>query len=185
MHELVIKVLGPKHLRWGKRRELAARRARHREKIGPDGVVGYIDGTHFPIRVSSTMEHIEAVNRKGWHSTVAQAIVDYQGRFLDIAAGFYGNCSDRYVFNVSPIGRKLTEDKRQALPDGTCIIGDAAYSNIPGIVVPFPPPCTPAMVAFNAWLSGLRQAVEAAFGAQPSLTAPSACALTASSPQVA
>lgn len=185
VHDLVIKILGPKYLRWGRRHELDARRARHRDKIGLDGVIGYIDGSHFPIRVTRPIEHIEAVNRKGWHSAVAQAIVDYQGRFLDVAAGFYGNCSDRYVFNVSPIGRKLMEDKRQVLPEGAFIIGDAAYRDIPGIVVPFPPPCTPAMVAFNAWLSGIRQVVEAAFGAQapcgPSVTR----TLTSSSPQAA
>lgn len=44
------------------------------------------------------------------------------------------------------------EDIRQVLPDGAFITGDAAYTDI--------------VVAFDAWLLGIRQVMEAAFGTQ-------------------
>lgn len=165
VHEVIVTTLGPRYLTWGRRRALEARRALHAARTGVNGILGYIDGTHLPIRVTSPKEHKEAVNRKGWHSTVAQAVVDCDGRFLDVVGGFFGNCSDRYVFNASPVGKTLRANQRRVLLPGTVIVGDAAYSGIPGIVVPYPPPLTPAQVRFNAWLSGHRQAVEAAFGA--------------------
>lgn len=92
---------------WGREPAIAARRQLCAQKSGVDGIVGFIDGTHLHIRVCTRIEHVEAVNRKGWHSTVMQAVVDHKGRFLDVTTGFFGNCADRYVFEASGFGRAL------------------------------------------------------------------------------
>lgn len=102
--------------------------------------------------------------------------MDHKGRFPDVCSGFFGNCSDRYVFEASGFGRALRRARDRVLPVHALVVGDAAYSGTSGIVIPFPTPVYGAKFRLNTWLFSNRQVVEAAFGAGLPLRTPDAAA---------
>jgi hypothetical protein len=58
--------------------------------IGMPGVVGAIDGTH--IAIPGPTQHQENyINRKGFHSIVAQVVCDHEMRFISVSAGWPGS----------------------------------------------------------------------------------------------
>lgn len=72
VHEIVFRVMSaintamaPQFMSWGSRPVIAARRLLCEQKCGVDGIVGFIDCTHLHIRVSTAIEHVEAVSWKG------------------------------------------------------------------------------------------------------------------------
>ena len=59
---------------------------------------GAIDGTHIPI-IASVVDH--AVNRKGYHSIVMQAVVDSKYIFRGVVVGWPGSVHDARNFSSS------------------------------------------------------------------------------------
>ena len=60
-------------------------------------VAGAIDGTHIPI-ISPQENPSDYYNRKGFHSIIMQAVVDFRGLFLDTYIGWPGKVHDARVF---------------------------------------------------------------------------------------
>lgn len=164
MARAIIEVLTPEFVRWGFSDEVRARRAAHKLHYGIPGIAGFIDGTHVPIRVTNTVEAQRAVNRKGQHTVVLQAVCDANLVFLDVFAGSFGSDHDAFVFKHSRIRHNFVCERETWLPDDACIIGDAAYPLAPYCVQGFRTEPTPTVKQFNFAVSSQRQAVEGAFG---------------------
>ena len=102
-----------------------------------NGVVGAIDGTHVPIRPPKEYPEVW-VNRKGVHSMQLQLVVDAKMNVLDAYTGHPGSVHDARVFRDSPLGQVLLSgDSSSVCPEGTYVIGDAAYPLLPSLVTPF------------------------------------------------
>ena len=71
-------------------------------------VAGAIDGTHIPI-ISPQENPSDYYNRKGFHSIIMQAVVDFRGLFLDTYIGWPGKVHDARVFSNSAVYRKGRE----------------------------------------------------------------------------
>ena len=81
-------------------------------------------------------------NRKGFHSIVMQALVDYRYRFMDIYIGWPGSVHDARVLTYSDLfakgeeGTLLTDSKR--LINGCyvplLILGEPAYLLLPWLM---------------------------------------------------
>ena len=61
---------------------------------------GAIHGTHIPI-LRPQGSSSDYYNRKGYHSILMQAVVDFQGRFLDVNIGWPGKVHDARVLVIS------------------------------------------------------------------------------------
>ena len=59
--------------------------------------VGAIDGTHIPI-ICPEESGADYYNRKSFYLIIMQAIVDYQGLFMDVHIGWPGKVHDTRVF---------------------------------------------------------------------------------------
>lgn len=59
-------------------------------------VVGAIDGSHIPI-TRPIHNQADYYNRKGFHSIILQAVVDYRYMFIDICVGWPGRVHDARV----------------------------------------------------------------------------------------
>jgi DDE superfamily endonuclease len=105
--------------------------------------------------------------RKGMYAIPAQALVDANYRFLYLSAKCAGSTPDGIAWESSSLGIRL---RREQLPAGFWIAGDAAYSCRNGIIAPW----TAGQLlhdefgasrdAFNFYHSSLRMHVEQAFG---------------------
>jgi hypothetical protein len=105
--------------------------------------------------------------RKGMYAIPAQALVDAKYRFLYLSAKCAGSTPDGIAWESSSLGLRL---RREPLPTGFWIAGDAAYPCRKGIITPW----TAGQLlhdefgvsrdAFNFHHSSLRMHVEQAFG---------------------
>jgi DDE superfamily endonuclease len=105
--------------------------------------------------------------RKGMYAIPAQALVDANYRFLYLSAKCAGSTPDGIAWESSSLGMRL---RREPLPAGFWIAGDAAYPCRNGIITPW----TAGQLlhdefgasrdAFNFFHSSLRMHVEQAFG---------------------
>ena len=68
---------------------------------------GAIDGTHIPI-LRPQESSADYFNRKGYHSILMQAVVDYRGQFLDVNIGWPGKVHDARVLINSSFYRKAS-----------------------------------------------------------------------------
>lgn len=160
----ILAVLTPEFVQWGTPDAVRARCAAHKLHYGIPGIAGFIDGTHVPIRVTDTIEAQCAVNRKGQHTVVLQAVCDANLVFMDVSAGSFGSDHDAFVFQHSRIRQKFVSEPDTMLPDDACIIGDAAYPLSGHCIQGFRTEPTTLVKRFNFALSSQRQAVEGAFG---------------------
>lgn len=98
------------------------------------GVVGAVDGAHIAI-IAPGHHHANYVNRKGFHSIVAQLIYDHKLMFMSINVGWPGSVHDARVFRTSRIGRRIISNR--LLPAHFHLVGDAAYPLCTNLMTPF------------------------------------------------
>lgn len=124
---------------------------------------GAIDGCHIRIMCPPDL-HDQYINRKLSYSIQMQGIVDNNGKFVDILAGYPGSVHDTRVFRNSAIFRQSLYP-----PAEYFIIGDSGYpcrKEPVTIITPFKEPgLTVEKRAFNHALSKARIVVEQSFGA--------------------
>ena len=101
---------------------------------------GAIDGTHIPI-LAPTDNHVEYVNRKGFHSVLMQAVTDCNYLYRDVVIGWPGSVHDARVFSNSTIFRRGNEQQLSPrdLVKEICgvdippfLVGDPAYPSFHG-----------------------------------------------------
>jgi hypothetical protein len=91
--------------------------------------VGIVDGSHYSCRPTGYSKEAYR-NRKGTVSINTMAVVDFDGRFLYVLAGWEGSAHDWRVF-LDSITRGFM------IPCGKFILGDAGYNNSHRVLVPF------------------------------------------------
>ena len=145
----------------------------YEERWGFPMCAGAIDGTHIPI-IAPTENHIEYVNRKGYHSILLQAVCDCHYLIRDAVIGWPGSVHDARVLSNSTIFRqgndktlfsgatnKMISDKEVA----PVLIGDPAYPLLPWLLKPYPDKnSTQIERNFNYRLSRARMTIENTFG---------------------
>ena len=107
--------------------------------------VGAIDGTHIPI-ICPKESGSDYYNRKGFYSVIMQAVVDYQGLFVDIYVGWPGKVHDARVFVNSAFYKGMVNGTlfpdRKRLINGIevplLVLGDPAYPALPWLMKPYP-----------------------------------------------
>ncbi|XP_041376825.1 protein ANTAGONIST OF LIKE HETEROCHROMATIN PROTEIN 1-like [Gigantopelta aegis] len=134
---------------------------------------GAIDGTHIPI-IAPKEDHCDYYNRKGWHSIIPQAVVDYRYVFIDVNTGWPGSVHDARVLGNSNLYsqcEKGTCFSQPKTPIGGVdmspfLIGDAAYPLLSWLMKPFRQTMETHddIKHFNYRLSRARMVVENAFG---------------------
>ncbi|KAJ9527941.1 hypothetical protein QJQ45_005619 [Haematococcus lacustris] len=72
-------------------------------------VVGAIDGTHVRLASAPPNGGHNFYCHKGFHSIVAQAVVNHQGKAMDVHVGHAGRAHDAHVFTDSPVGEQLLD----------------------------------------------------------------------------
>lgn len=134
---------------------------------------GALDGTHIPI-LAPAENHTDYFNRKGFHSVVMQALVDYRYRFMDIYIGWPGSVHDARVLTNSALFSK--GETGTLLPNFSrningcnvplVILGDPAYPLLSWLMKGYPESgnSTQKQRNFNYRLSRARFVVENAFG---------------------
>lgn len=135
--------------------------------------VGAIDCSHIRITGPNIESKKDYYDREGNYSVVLQAVVDSEGRFLNVYAGEVGSKHDSSIFSNSPLGIKLRNKEILQGPithvDGEAIrpyiIGDAGYKSEAFMIVPYPgSSLSPVRQKFNYLHSSTRMCVEQAFG---------------------
>jgi DDE superfamily endonuclease len=132
------------------------------------GCVGAVDGKCIEIQKPADEYGPRGFYcRKGMYAIPAQALVDANYRFLYLSAKSAGSTPDGIAWELSSLGIRL---RREPLPLGFWIAGDAAYPCRKGIITPW----TAGQLlhddfgvsrdAFNFYHSSLRMHVEQAFG---------------------
>lgn len=141
------------------------------------GCIGAVDSTHIPIKAPHH-NTVDYRNRRGFHSIVLQAAVDFEGRFIDINVGFPGRAHDARVYSSSGLARVATG--HFSLADMPVIVKDAAgkdWAVLPYLLGAPAYPLHPALIKsyggsgsgadrewFNHMLSAARMPVDRAFG---------------------
>ncbi|KAG8230335.1 hypothetical protein J437_LFUL000606, partial [Ladona fulva] len=72
------------------------------------GVLGYVDGTHIPIKAPPEDEHLY-FNRKHYHSINAQIVCDSGMRILNVLARHPGSAHNSHVWKNSAVRKKLED----------------------------------------------------------------------------
>ncbi|KAJ8018434.1 Protein ANTAGONIST OF LIKE HETEROCHROMATIN PROTEIN 1 [Holothuria leucospilota] len=136
-------------------------------------VAGAIDGSHIPILAPVDFPN-DYYNRKGHHSIVLQAVVDYRYRFTDVFIGWPGSVHDARILSNSDIfmrgqeGTLFPERNRNinGVEVPIMLLGDAAYPLLPWLMKGFSDAgqLTREQQEFNYRLSRARMVVECAFG---------------------
>jgi hypothetical protein len=142
-------------------------------KSGFPQVAGAIDGTHIPI-IRPREHATDYLNRKGYHSVVMQAVVDFRGIFTDVYIGWPGRVHDARIFANSDLctkgenGQLLPQQSKrmngQDLP--VVLVGDPAYPLQTWLMKPYSEHATMPRKQrnFNYRLSKARITVEHACG---------------------
>lgn len=105
---------------------------------------GAIDCTHILISTASTADYKAYFDRNKQRSVILQAVVDSQGRFLDVYAGQPGSVSDMRVFSLSDIAENLYRDRlsEPVVEIGghnikSYMVGDAGYKLENFCIIPY------------------------------------------------
>ena len=142
------------------------------EKWGFPQCFGAVDGSHIPI-LPPHDSPTDYYNRKGFHSIVAQALVDHQYRFLNVFVGWPGSVHDARILSNSEVFVKgqsgtlapSTVRVLGGVPVPVVILGDPAYPLLPWLMKPYPGTGLGLKEKkFNTRLSRAHVVVECAFG---------------------
>lgn len=108
-------------------------------------VVGLIDGTHIPIKGPSKHQE-DYYNRKRFYSVVTQAVVDANGKCLNVSVGCPGSIHDACVYRYNKLferierGEVLTQPSRRigAYNTPPLLFGASAYPLSKKLLKPYP-----------------------------------------------
>ena len=134
---------------------------------------GAIDCSHIMVSAPCVGNRRGYYDRSGKMSVILQAVVDSQGRFLDVVTGWPGAVNDRRVFShtrLAQLWRTGQIFQEPVVVIGGCnikpyLVGDAGYTFEPFMMVPYPGHnLPPHQENFNFWQSSTRIIVEGAFG---------------------
>ncbi len=126
---------------------------------GFPGAVGAIDGTHVRIQSPGGDDAVSFFNRKGYSSINVQAIVDSEGRLLNVVADWPGSAHDSRILTTSQIGRDFAEGRKRGI-----LLGDSGYACTSWLLTPFLAPKTDAERRYNSSQIRARNIVERTFG---------------------
>lgn len=118
------------------------------QETGMPGIVGAIDGIHFPIKQKSRLAHAYR-NNQNYLSIHMQAVCDAKLMFLDVHCGNPGSVDDETVYRSCDLRDKLLHDP---LPADLHLVGDSGYPLEPFMLTPYPGDCrrlTPSQREFN------------------------------------
>jgi hypothetical protein len=147
--------------------QLATQQFKSRSQSGiVAGCVGCIDG-YLAVTTRPKMDECNLnpgafySGHYGVHGLNVQAVCDYRSRFIFFAVVAPGKCSDQVAFERTSLSTLM-----EALPTGTYLVGDAAYSLTERMLVPFTGSQrnNASNDAYNFYLSQLRIRIEMAFG---------------------
>jgi hypothetical protein len=107
-----------------------------RQPLNPlQGCVGAVDGTCIETqKPADEYGPRDFYYRKGLYAIPAQAVEDAKYRFLYLSAKCAGSTPDAIAWESSSLGMRL---RREPLPLGYWLAGDAAYPCRDGIVTPW------------------------------------------------
>ncbi|XP_062978718.1 uncharacterized protein LOC134396228 [Elgaria multicarinata webbii] len=113
----------------------------------------------------------ESNNQKCFYSMVLQAVVDANGRFMDVYVGVSGGSDDAGVFWNSPVADKLAKGTFfsglpvivNGVPVRPLVLEAGALELQPWLMAPYCTPATPKEENFNHYHSRARLPVERAF----------------------
>lgn len=139
-------------------------------KMGVPNCAGVVGTTHMPI-LCPPHQAAEYVNTKGYYSMALQALVDHQGKFTHLSAGWPGKTHEAKIFNKSTLFTKGQEGTLFApgtveingIPVPRVILGGPAYPLLPWLMVPYTGDLDGAKDAFNATLDRCQEPLEEAF----------------------
>ena len=132
-YRAVNKVLRPMYLKWPSISERVTIKADFEAVQGFKNCVGAIDCTHVYLKLPGKKNASDYTDRNNQRSTVMQAIVDSNMRFLNVAVGFPGSIHDQRVLANSSFwekrfhllnGETMTVDNEHI---NEYVVGDAGY----------------------------------------------------------
>lgn len=133
-------------------------------------VIGGIDGSHIKIPGPEEDLLLAYYNYKKFYSITLLAIVDNRGLFRWFTSGAAGSCGDSGVLQATSLYKRAQAEltkpakERNIFADGSCILGDSAFSEGPWLRTPFTLPSSRVERYFNYKHSSMRMRVEHAFG---------------------
>ncbi|XP_071648622.1 putative nuclease HARBI1 [Temnothorax longispinosus] len=134
-----------------------------KESSGFPNTIGAIDGTH--IRIDAPKEnHVDYINRKGFHSIQLQLVCDHRTLITHCYAGHPGSVHDQRVFRQSEVANYLNDEEK--FPADSHLLGDAAYEIHQHLLTPFRDNghLTEAQNNYNYRMSVARVTVERCIG---------------------
>ncbi|XP_019626781.1 PREDICTED: protein ALP1-like [Branchiostoma belcheri] len=172
--QVVVETLLPRYISWPKGEALRQTVNGYEQRWAFPQCAGAVDGTHIEVKAPSE-GHTDYFNRKGYHSVVLQAVVDFCYRFTDINVGWPGCVHDaRILRNSLPYrcaerGTLFPPEMTRVIngvPVPVMILGDPAYPLLPWLMKGYADNghLSRRKTNFNFRLSSARMTVECAFG---------------------
>ncbi|KAK1801032.1 hypothetical protein P4O66_022642 [Electrophorus voltai] len=174
--EAIILLLKPLYMHLPGSHELEENARQFHSQFGFPHCVGVIDSLHIPVKSASQVAAAVVQgcwNSRGCRSVVLQGVVNAQGIFWDVCAGFPGSTDDLTVLQSSELwtmagqGGLCPQPSRQLLGQalGYLLLGDAGYPLQSWLLKCYPPSpqLTPQQHSFNAHLSHCHGVVTHAF----------------------
>uniref|UniRef100_A0A182JBQ5 DDE Tnp4 domain-containing protein n=1 Tax=Anopheles atroparvus TaxID=41427 RepID=A0A182JBQ5_ANOAO len=139
--------------------------------VGIPQCMGIIDCLHVAVNLPSS-EPTQYINSKGWGSLVLQAVVDRQGRFINISCNHPGKANDESVLlqssiypimehGVHPFDQTRSIDGKEVHP---FLLGDKGYPLLPWLITPYSPSkLSSAEYSFNVYVAKARNVIGATF----------------------
>ncbi|XP_068100249.1 putative nuclease HARBI1 [Hyperolius riggenbachi] len=126
---------------------------------GMPNVLGAIDCTHVPLIPPKLKEHIYR-NRKSYHSTNIQVVVDSDMVIRNVVTGYPGCVHDAHIYRNCRLFQAFDAGR---MPSGW-LLGDSGYPCLPWTLTPVLRPTTAAEIAYNKAHTKTRVVVERTFG---------------------
>ena len=106
--------------------------SRYHGTRGFPGVVGCIDCTHIPVKVSGVADRECYRDREGNLSLNVQAVCNHDLMFTNVVARWYGSVHDARIFDMSRLGGEYARGERTGI-----LLGDQGYPLLPYLMTPF------------------------------------------------